>query len=153
MSGELLDFALLVFRQQVAPSFVDTDLLRDRLGGVRVVAAQHQGLDAQRVQVLDCLATAVLDGVGHAEQRAYAVRTDQHHNGLALGFERGKVGLQRRGAHPEFLDQAMVAQVIERTVDMTPDTAPGQSRKVGHVAQGSTLVLRCAGHRLGDRMV
>ena len=54
------DCTQLVLRQLVAEGFVNLDLGRNGARGVRVVASQHDGLDAQLVQRPDRVAAAVL---------------------------------------------------------------------------------------------
>ncbi|MCY1397811.1 hypothetical protein D9M71_128300 [compost metagenome] len=77
----------LIGRQQVALGLVDADLGGDGLGRVRVVAGQHQRLDAQFMQLLDGLAAALLDGVRYREQCHRATAVEQQDHRLTLAFQ------------------------------------------------------------------
>jgi hypothetical protein len=66
---------------------IDACLLGDGAGGVLVVAREHDGFDAQIVQLLNGAGAAVFDGVGHGKQRQSLGRRHQSHHGFALGFQ------------------------------------------------------------------
>ena len=75
-------------RQLVAISAVYADLGGDGGSGVRVVAAEHHGIDAQLVQLGDGFAAAFFHRVGHGKQRQHLHLIGQQHHGFALALER-----------------------------------------------------------------
>ena len=85
---QAFDFGLFVFGQHIAFGFIYACLLGDGAGGVGVVAREHDGFDAQIVQLLNGAGAAVFDGVGHSKQRQSLGRRHQSHHGFALGFQR-----------------------------------------------------------------
>jgi len=93
---ERFDRLELVLWQQVALGFVDTDLGGNGVGGVRVVAGEHQGFDAQLMQLADRFAAGLLDRVCHGEKRQRACVVAQQDHGFALFLQRKQFFFQRR---------------------------------------------------------
>jgi len=138
---KLLDGRQLVCRQQVAFGAVDADLSSDGLGGMRIVAGEHDGLDTQRVQFGDGLPAAVLDRVRHGEQRQRARTVQQQHHGLALALQLIQLRFELRRAQAQFFDQAMIAQVVGLAINVAAHPATRQGSEPGDLTQDQPLRL------------
>jgi len=141
-----LDGLQLVGRQQVAFGTIDADLGGDGLSGMGIVAGEHDRLDTQFMQLGNRLAAALLERVGHSEQSQRATAVEQQDHGLALTLQRIQLRLQLRRAQAQFLDQAVIAQVVKLTFDHPTHTATGQCGEVVDRAHSQTLRLA----ELGD---
>ena len=64
---QLADNLLLVLRQDLCNSLVDTDLGADSLCGDAVVACDHNNLQTHVLQLSDSLLARRLDGVGDSD--------------------------------------------------------------------------------------
>ncbi|MNF88119.1 hypothetical protein D3C84_706050 [compost metagenome] len=122
----------LVARQQITPGFIDAHLRGNRLGGVDVIASEHQGLDAQIMQLLDRFAAGLLDRVGHGKQRQRARLIQEQDYRLALFFQGEQRFFQGWRTQAQLLDQSVVAQVIELTIDLAAHTTATQRFEVIH---------------------
>jgi len=136
---------------------VDPHLRSDRPGGLAVVAAQHQGADAECVQVGDRRAAAGSDGVGDGEQRMGTVLAGQHHrqhhDRLAVGFEGVQAGLQRFVAQAALVDQAVVAEQPDSAADHAAHAASRQGFEIRHLGQRDAIDPRRFGHRARYRVI
>ncbi|CAI8692242.1 LigA [Burkholderia sp. IT-111MI5] len=151
---QFLDRRELVLGQLVAARVVDAGLLRDGLRGVRVVARQHRGADAERMQVGDRVAARVLDRVGYREDAEHARVVDQHHDALALPLERIELRFEGRRAALEFLDEPVVAEPVARAVDRAAHAAPDQCFEVLHIGERRRSgVARRGRDRLRHRVI
>ena len=72
-----LDRLQFLLGQEITPRFANTDLSRDGAGGLGVVAAEHQGLDAEFVQGCDSLGAMRLQGIGHCKQAMHTLLVSQ----------------------------------------------------------------------------
>jgi len=143
----------LVGWQQVAFGLIDTHLRGDRLRGVHVVASEHQGFNAQCMQLTDRFAAGFLDRIGHGKQRQRAGTVEQQHHGLALFLQRKQLLFQLRRAQAKLFDQTMVAQVIGLTVDLALHAATGQRFKVIHTEHGEVFIHSRIGNRQRHRVI
>ncbi|MCY1412342.1 hypothetical protein D9M71_277450 [compost metagenome] len=66
---------------------INADLGGNSLGGVRVVASQHQSLDTQFMQLFDGFNAALFDGVRYGKQRHRAAEVEQQDDRFALAFQ------------------------------------------------------------------
>jgi hypothetical protein len=104
----LLQCRQLVFGQQIALGVVDADLLGNGGGGVRVVAGQHQGLDAQACS--SAMASRLLSLTVSATANRASTPSSPASPRSCPGFQRIQNGFQSGASRAEFLDQAVVAQ-------------------------------------------
>ena len=113
---------------------VDSCLSGDVVGRGLVVAGQHHGGHAQRVQLGNGLAGTVLDGVGHGKKGQHLGLAGQQGHRAALGLLFSQHRLQGRAAQSSFFHEPVVPQYQGLAVQLGGNTAPGKGREAGHGA-------------------
>ncbi len=148
--GDLIDLAL---RQQ-AGTPAHAELTGDGLGGAGVVAGQHDALQTELVELLQCRSSfrpdLVAQGQQGGRQSLVADALAEHHNGLALPLQRSNPGLlfHIQGRHP-----ARCQKLPQFTVDASFNPHARQGAKVAGVGQSQPLLVGGGDHGAGQRVV
>ena len=126
---QLFDGRELVFGEQVAASVIDASLLGDGLCGRNVVAGEHDRSNTEGMELLQCLARALLDGVCHRKDREHLAAGRQHGDRATLRLMNRQARFDPRAAQATVLDQAMVAQDQLQPIGAGFDATTRQGRK------------------------
>ena len=89
-----------------------------------VITAQHQGLDAQLVQLGQRHAATVPNGIGDGKQTLHLTLDHQQHHTLALRLQVGQRQFPHRFAQPQLLQQPLVAEITRQAANHAAHSPP-----------------------------
>ena len=132
---------------------VDAHLGGDMRGGARVVAGQHDGMDAHAAQRGDGRLGVLLEAVGHRHHANQLLATGDVERGLALVLQGFQLAGQGRGIHPAVLHPAGVADPDQLAIHLALHAQAVERLELAQRTQGQIQFLEAFGHGLGDRVL
>ena len=126
---QAVDLALLILRQHLGHDAVHADLTADGLGGLGVVAREHDDLDAHVRELGNGLRTRGLDDVGHGNKANELAVESEVERRLAVLSQRFAAREQVALFDAVCLHHAAVAGKAELALDLAVDALTGDLLK------------------------
>ena len=150
---ELLDVLCLVFRQDTGDDLGDVHAAADGLRRARIIARQHDNIDAHRAETGDGLAARRLLHVSSGEDADHAVVFGKDQRRTAVIRQRGQVRFIRCKVDSLLRHELVIAGRVNVAVGLSFNTTAKERLEIRHGLRCDAPLPSCRHHGLCQRML